>query len=409
MPGRSGTSRSDHDDDPGHGRRDPRRDAAGRVLRPEEGRAAGASGPPTRAGVRPARRTRPVRRCRRTLDRAALDGRIERVAVLGAGSWGTTYAKVLADAGRDGHALGPARLGRRRDPRRAPQPRLPARASSCPRPSRATADFDEALDGSTRSCSACRARRCGRTCAVFRDSLPPTVPVVSLAKGVEIGTGLRMSEVIARVGQVDPARIVVLTGPNLAVEIALGRPTATVLACTDHERGRRGAGGQRHPVLPAVHDHRRRRRRDRRHRQEHHRAGLRHRRRARTRAEHLGLADHPRAQRGFPARASNSAPRRRPSPAWPGSATWSPPARRRCPATAPSAAGWPPGIGLDAALEATGGQVAEGVVSCRSVRDLALRHKIDMPITESVYQVCYRHLPPTQMISYLMDRPHSPE
>ena len=39
---------------------------------------------------------------------------------------------------------------------------------------------------------------------VFRDSLPPAVPIVSLAKGVEIGTGLRMSEVIARVGQVDP-------------------------------------------------------------------------------------------------------------------------------------------------------------------------------------------------------------
>ena len=43
------------------------------------------------------------------------------------------------------------------------------------------------------------------------------------------------------------------------------------------------------------------------------------------------------------------------------------------------------------------------------VRDLALRHKIDMPITESVYQVCYRHLPPTQMIGYLMNRPHTPE
>jgi len=42
-------------------------------------------------------------------------------------------------------------------------------------------------------------------------------------------------------------------------------------------------------------------------------------------------------------------------------------------------------------------------------RDLALRHKIDMPITESVYQVCYRHLPPTQMIGYLMNRPHTPE
>jgi len=67
------------------------------------------------------------------------------------------------------------------------------------------------------------------------------------------------------------------------------------------------------------------------------------------------------------------------------------------------------GVGLEAALDAAGGQVAEGVVSCRSVRDLAVRHKVDMPITEAVYQVCYRHLPPTQMIRYLMDRPHSPE
>jgi glycerol-3-phosphate dehydrogenase (NAD(P)+) len=67
------------------------------------------------------------------------------------------------------------------------------------------------------------------------------------------------------------------------------------------------------------------------------------------------------------------------------------------------------GIGLDAALEAAGGQVAEGVVSCRSVRDLAIRHDVDMPITEAVYQVCYRHLPPGQLMRFLMDQPHSPE
>src|SRR6476660_1939604 len=100
-------------------------------------------------------------------------------------------------------------------------------------------------------------------------------------------------------------------------------------------------------------------------------------------------------------------PRPRCSPAgsmrFPGSGSNSAPHPPRSPARLAA------GIGLDAAMEATGGQVAEGVVSCRSVRDLALRHKIDMPITESVYQVCYRHLPPTQMIRYLMDRPHSPE
>ena len=73
-----------------------------------------------------------------------------------------------------------------------------------------------------RSCSACQPGAAGEPAGVPGLRCPRRVPIVSLAKGVEIGTGLRMSEVIARVGQVDPARIVVLTGPNLAVEIALG-------------------------------------------------------------------------------------------------------------------------------------------------------------------------------------------
>ncbi len=243
---------------------------------------------------------------------------------------------------------------------------------------------------------------------VFRDSLPSTVPIVSLAKGVEIGTGLRMSEVIARVGQVDPARIVVLTGPNLAVEIALGRPTATVLACTDHERavavqaasatpyfrpytitdviGAEIAGTGKNIVALAC--------------------GI---------ADGLGLGLNTSASlitRGLNEVSRlgvelGAAPATFAGLAGLGDlvATCSSPLSRNRTLGGRLAAG----IGLDAALEATGGQVAEGVVSCRSVRDLALRHKIDMPITESVYQVCYRHLPPTQMIRYLMDRPHSPE
>ena len=219
------------------------------------------------------------------------------------------------------------------------------------------------------------------------------MPIVSLAKGVEIGTGLRMSEVIARVGQVDPDRIVVLTGPNLAVEIALGRPTATVLACTDHERAMAVQVASATPVLPAVHDHRRGRRRDRRHRQEHRRAGLRHRRRSRaglnTSASLITRGLNEVSRLGVELGASPAT--------FAGLAglgdlvatCWSPLSRNRTLGGRLAA-----GIGLEAALEATGGQVAEGVVSCRSVRDLALRHKIDMPITESVYQVCYRHLPP---------------
>ncbi len=67
------------------------------------------------------------------------------------------------------------------------------------------------------------------------------------------------------------------------------------------------------------------------------------------------------------------------------------------------------GASVEDALVATGGQVAEGVASCRSVRALALRHGIDMPITEAVYRVCYQHLPPSEMIGFLMLRPHTPE
>jgi len=201
---------------------------------------------------------------------------------------------------------------------------------------------------------------------------------------------------------------VVLTGPNLAVEIALGRPTASVLACTDHERavavqvasatpyfrpytitdviGAEIAGAGKNIVALAC--------------------GI---------ADGLGLGLNTAASlitRGLNEVSRLGVELGAQSATFAGLAglgdlvatCWSPLSRNRTLGGRLAA-----GIGLDAAMEATGGQVAEGVVSCRSVRDLALRHKIDMPITESVYQVCYRHLPPTQMINYLMDRPHSPE
>jgi glycerol-3-phosphate dehydrogenase (NAD(P)+) len=63
--------------------------------------------------------------------------------------------------------------------------------------------------------------------------LGDTAAVVSLMKGVELGTTKRMSEVIAEVGAVAPRRIVVLSGPNLAPEIARKQPAASVVACVD--------------------------------------------------------------------------------------------------------------------------------------------------------------------------------
>ena len=71
--------------------------------------------------------------------------------------------------------------------------------------------------------------------------LPADAAVVSLMKGVELGTTKRMSEVIAEVGQVDADRIVVVSGPNLAREIAVKQPAATVVACVDEATAERVA------------------------------------------------------------------------------------------------------------------------------------------------------------------------
>jgi glycerol-3-phosphate dehydrogenase len=66
--------------------------------------------------------------------------------------------------------------------------------------------------------------------AGWRHLLPPGRTLVSLAKGVELGTLLRMSEVICEVAQVPADQVAVVSGPNLAREIAAEEPTATVIA-----------------------------------------------------------------------------------------------------------------------------------------------------------------------------------
>jgi glycerol-3-phosphate dehydrogenase (NAD(P)+) len=60
--------------------------------------------------------------------------------------------------------------------------------------------------------------------------------LVSLAKGIELGTLMRMSQVIVSVTGADPAQIAVISGPNLASEIARCQPAATVIACSDSGR-----------------------------------------------------------------------------------------------------------------------------------------------------------------------------
>ena len=163
-----------------------------------------------------------------------------RVAVFGTGSWGTAFAAVLADAGSQVRMWG----------RRAelvdqinqahvngdylPDLRLPEAIS-------ATTDPQEAVDGVDIVVLAVPSQTLRTHLVQWADLLPPQALVVSLMKGVELGTTKRMSEVIAEVGHVGPERIVVVSGPNLAKEIAAKQPAASVVACIDESVAERVA------------------------------------------------------------------------------------------------------------------------------------------------------------------------
>ncbi|MCO6011322.1 NAD(P)-dependent glycerol-3-phosphate dehydrogenase [Actinoallomurus purpureus] len=155
-----------------------------------------------------------------------------KIAVLGAGSWGTVFAKVLADAGGDVTVWGrraelvEAINDRRENPDYLPDVRLPDRLT-------ATTDVAEALDGAAYVMLAVPAQTLRSGLAEWRPLLPPDAVLVSLMKGIELGTCKRMSEVVREVADVPEERVAVVTGPNLAREIATEQPSAAAVACVD--------------------------------------------------------------------------------------------------------------------------------------------------------------------------------
>ncbi|MDO8108179.1 NAD(P)H-dependent glycerol-3-phosphate dehydrogenase [Isoptericola sp. b441] len=160
-----------------------------------------------------------------------------RVAVLGAGAWGSTFASVLADAGNDVMVWG-------RDPavvaRIADQHRSPAVAELVvPDTVRATTDPALAMRGAELVAVAVPAQSAREILTPLAGLLEPGAVVLSLMKGIELSTGLRMSQVIVEALGVPASRVAVLSGPNLAREIAQHQPTATVIAAQDEELARR--------------------------------------------------------------------------------------------------------------------------------------------------------------------------
>jgi glycerol-3-phosphate dehydrogenase (NAD(P)+) len=158
-----------------------------------------------------------------------------RAAVLGAGSWGTTFAKVLADAGCKVTLLARrAELAETICTERENTDYLPG--IRLPDAVLATADAEEALGGADIVVLAVPSQSLRDNLGRWTPLLPPDSTLLSLMKGVELGTTKRMSEVICEVTGAGPERVAALSGPNLAREIAEEQPAATVIACTDTQR-----------------------------------------------------------------------------------------------------------------------------------------------------------------------------
>jgi glycerol-3-phosphate dehydrogenase (NAD(P)+) len=329
-----------------------------------------------------------------------------RAAVLGAGSWGTTFAKVLADAGCDVmlHARRPelakAITEDRENPDYLPGIRLPSAV-------RATADPAEALLDAEMVVLAVPSQTLRENLTGWAPLLPPDATLLSLMKGIELGTTKRMSEVIREVTGVGQDRVAALSGPNLAKEIAEEQPAATVIACLDTGRaaalqaachtpyfrpytnpdlvGCELGGAVKNVIALAV--------------------GI---------AEGLGFGDNTRASlitRGLAETARLGLVLGAEITTFAGLAglgdlvaTCSSPLSRN--RTFGEKLGQ--GMSVQEVQESTR-QTAEGVKSCRSVLDLARAHDVYVPITEAVVRVCHEGESPAQMVKEIMSREAKPE
>lgn len=329
-----------------------------------------------------------------------------RVAVMGTGSWGTAFAVVLADAGCEvtlwarRAEVADAVNSTRANPGYLPGVELPPGV-------RATSDAAEALRDADFVVLAIPSQTLRDNLADWAPLLAPHSVLVSLMKGVELGSAMRMSEVIEDVAKVGPGRIAVVTGPNLAREIAARMPAAAVVACTDEAVAQRlqaachtpyfrpytntdvigcELGGAVKNVIGLA-------------------VGI---------ADGMGLGDNAKGSlitRGLAettrlGMALGADPLTFSGLAGLGDlvATCSSPLSRNH--TFGTNLG--KGMTLEETIAVTK-QTAEGVKSSESVLDLARRHGVDMPITETVVGIVHDAKPPVVALKELMSRSAKPE
>ncbi|GAA1310254.1 glycerol-3-phosphate dehydrogenase [NAD(P)+] [Planotetraspora silvatica] len=331
---------------------------------------------------------------------------MSKAVVFGTGSWGTTFAMILAEAGTDTALWGrraevvEAINDRHENPEYLPGVKLPETL-------RATTDPVAAMDGADFVVLAVPAQTLRGNLDEWKDAIPPGAVLVSLMKGVELGTGKRMSEVICEVAEVPESRVAVVSGPNLVPELARRQPAAAVVACTDEAVAGRLqdachlpwfrtytntdvvgvelGGAVKNVIALAV--------------------GV---------AAGMGLGDNIRATlitRGLAEIARLGGALGADQHTFAGLAGMgdliatctSPLSRNRT-------FGENLGRGMTLAeVVAATKQTAEGVKSCESVLELARKHDVEMPITEVVVGVVHDGLTPSEAALLLMSRSPKPE
>lgn len=326
---------------------------------------------------------------------------------MGAGAWGTALAKVLAEAGSRVTVWA-------RRPEVADEINSEHRNSGylgdvvLPAGVRATSDPAEALTGACTVLLAVPAQQLRANLEGWKHLIGDDVTLVSTAKGIELDTLMRMSQVIGQVTGADPLRIGVVTGPNLASEIAEQQPAATVVACGDSGRavavqralstgylrpytnsdviGAEVGGACKNVIALAC--------------------GM---------AVGVGLGENTIAAiitRGLAeimrlGIALGAKPATLAGLAGVGdlvATCTSPRSRNR---TFGEHLG--KGGTMESALAAAGGHVAEGVSSCRSVLALATSYDVEMPLTDAVQRVCHKALSVDEAVALLLGRSTKPE
>ena len=160
---------------------------------------------------------------------------MSKVAVMGAGSWGTAFGMMCLDAGTSTTIW--ARRAEVADEivmRHTTTAYLPD--VSLPPELDATADPGKALAQAEVVVLAVPSVGLAEQLAAWGDAIPPDATLVSLIKGVDVASMRWGSQVVADTLACDPDRVVVVSGPNLAKECAQRLPAATVAASPDHNR-----------------------------------------------------------------------------------------------------------------------------------------------------------------------------